>query len=149
MVAIVVYETWDDLVARWSDAQAVLVDVISQHFSSSESKAWDGYLVLLTPSLMPSSGDGERRRIQYDTTRVRKIVASGTEIKGLVDVARVLLPLLPLDDIQIGPDQSALAVLPNLLASKGIPADAAKALVAAFQQQEPLVETLHKRRSKP
>src|SRR6266849_7632510 len=50
VVQLVVYETWTDLDSNWTDAQAVLVEIISKYVVSTEPKAWDGYLVLLTPA---------------------------------------------------------------------------------------------------
>src|SRR5271155_1735484 len=57
IVAVVVYGTWRDLVENWGTEQAGLVELISRHLSSNDAKAWDGYLVLLTPSRV---GEGER-----------------------------------------------------------------------------------------
>src|SRR5438128_12448349 len=51
IVAVVVHETWQDLVSHWIDAQAALVNLISARIGQSEPKAWEGYLVLLTPSV--------------------------------------------------------------------------------------------------
>jgi hypothetical protein len=49
VAAILVFRTWSELVSRWTDAQGALVDLISNYIAAGESKAWDGYLVLLTP----------------------------------------------------------------------------------------------------
>ena len=51
VVGIAVFETCAELLQSWPDVQGSLVDVISQHISREESKAWDGYLVLLSPGL--------------------------------------------------------------------------------------------------
>jgi hypothetical protein len=91
IVAVIIYETWRDLESTWSEAQAAFVELISKQFTSNDAKAWDGYLVLLTPAAAEYS---DVTKIRYDTTRVRKLVATGDELKTLADVGRVLLPLL-------------------------------------------------------
>src|SRR2546426_1982003 len=81
IVAVVVYETWEDLDTRWPDAQGFLVDLISEHVSSADAKAWEGYLVLLTPAVIGMTSQPDADRIRYDTTRVRKFLATGEELK--------------------------------------------------------------------
>src|ERR1039458_7653169 len=87
IVAVVVHETWQDLLSHWIDAQAALVDLISARVGRSEPKSWEGYLVLLTPSVMEAGSESAAQAIRYDTSRVRKLVASGDEISHLVEEA--------------------------------------------------------------
>lgn len=143
IVAVVVYDTWSDLFTAWPNAQATLVEIISKHLSQSEAKAWDGYLVLLTPG-MPS-GDGRKAAdaIRNDTSRVRKLLATGEELRSLADVERAVLPLLPLAESELEEQRSVLEMLPPLLAQKGVPEDAVRVVVEAFAEQHPLVESLH------
>jgi len=147
IVALVVYETWDDLSSRWPDAQAFLVDVISKNVSSSEPKAWEGYLVLLTPSVLSGPAQREPDRIRYDTSRLRKFVATGAELKTVSDVHRTLLPLLPLDEVELGRQESTLEMLPDLLSKKALPRRAVAVVVNAFRDQLPILEKLHAYRS--
>jgi hypothetical protein len=150
IVAIVVYETWQDLLSNWIDAQAALVDLISARVGRSKPKAWEGYLVLLSPSVMESGSESAAQSIRYDTSRVRKLIASGDEISGLGDVERVLLPVLPIKS-GVAPDSEAsvLDVLPEILVKKGIPSEAARSLIRAFSNQESLMDSLHAFRKKP
>lgn len=145
IVAIVVYETWRDLLSRWPDAQAALVDLISQNVSSNDAKAWEGYLVLLTLGVGSHS---EVNTIRYDTSRVRKLVATGDDLRILADVERALLPLLPLGDVPLVAEQdSALEMLPQLLERRNIPEEAVRLIVLAFREQQPLLEQLHRYRT--
>ena len=145
IVAIVVYETWRDLLSRWPDAQAALVDLISQNVSSNDAKAWEGYLVLLTLGVGSHS---EVNTIRYDTSRVRKLVATGDDLRILADVERALLPLLPLGDVPLVAEQdSALEMLPQLLQRRNIPEEAVRLIVLAFREQQPLLEQLHRYRT--
>ncbi|MGH2403880.1 MAG: hypothetical protein ACRDGN_05370, partial [bacterium] len=118
IVAVVVYETWEDLVTRWPDAQGFLVDLISKHVSSADAKAWEGYLVLLTPAVIGMASRSDADRIRYDTTRVRKLLATGEELRTVSDVERVLLPLLPLDEVEVGRHESTVEMLPELLTTE-------------------------------
>lgn len=143
VVALVVYETWQELDAGWPAAQAELVELISAHMTRSDPKAWDGYLVLLTPG---PAVDGDRgpSDIRYDTSRVRKLVAAGDELQVVGDVERALLPLLPLDAVTVSAgERSALTMLPDILAKHGVEPQAVSVVVEAFSEQRSLVEALH------
>jgi hypothetical protein len=146
VVGIAIFETCKELLQTWPDVQAVLVDVISRHVGSQESKSWDGYLVLLTPGLAPSESVA-LEAVRYDTTRLRKLVATGDDLRLPTDVERVLRPLLPLraERTSLG-QESALDLLPRLLASQQIPEEVTRVLVEAFRQQSPLLEQLHQQR---
>jgi hypothetical protein len=149
VVQIVVYETWADLESNWTDAQAVLVELISKFLNSTEPKAWDGYLVLVTPSVLPESAQEQAVDIRNNTNRVRKLLATGDELKTTADVERLLLPLLPLSSETAAKEESggALDALPDFLTRKGISGEAVKALVTAFREHQPLMEYLHRYRS--
>lgn len=146
VVGIAIFETCKELLATWPDTQAVLVDVISRHVGSHESKSWDGYLVLLTPGLAPSEIENIEA-VRYNTTRLRKLVATGDDLNLPTDVERVLRPLLPLrlERPNLG-QESALDLLPRLLALRHIPEEVTRVLVDAFRQQSPLLEKLHHQR---
>jgi hypothetical protein len=146
VVGIAIFETCKELLQTWPDAQALLVDVISRHVGSQESKSWDGYLVLLTPGLAPSES-AALEAVRYDTTRLRKLVATGDDLKLPTDVERVLRPLLPLRPERASlVQQSALDLLPRLLAVQQIPEEVTRVVVDAFRQQSPLLEQLHQQR---
>jgi len=143
LVAVVVFETWRELEASWPEAQGAFVDLISNFVTASDAKAWDGYIVLLTPALMSPETKSQATDIRYDTSRVRKLVGSGDELKSLSDIDRVLLPLLPLDsESDVQERESVLNQLPNLLSGQGVPQGAVRAIVDAFVQQRALMERL-------
>ena len=98
LVAIVVFETWSDLLREWPEAQSSFVELISENISRDESKTWDCYLLLWTPDLFPRDKSEERQAIRYNTGRVRKLIASGAEMRELGDVSTALLPLLPITE---------------------------------------------------
>lgn len=144
IVATVVYETWSDISTRWLEAQAALVDLISTFFHRGDAKAWEGYLVLLTPSIVPDASRLEVEAIRRNTTHARKLVVTGDELASLDDVERALLPLLPLvtEGIETA-DRTALELLPDVLAFHGVPERATRTVLTAFAEQEPLAERLH------
>ncbi len=144
IVAVVVYDTWRELSESWPEAQAALVEVISQYVGQSEAKAWDGYLVLCAPGVLASEARFEPTEIRYNTSRVRKLVAAGDELRTLSDVERSLLPLLPLEaDVELKDQESALEVLPELLSQRGLPQQAVRVVIQAFLEQLPILESLH------
>lgn len=145
IVGLVAFETCEDLLKTWPDVQGMLVDVISRCIGSQESKSWDGYLVLLTPGLSISDVDAIEA-VRYNTTRLRKLIATGNDLKLPADVNRVLRPLLPLrsERLDLEPE-SALDILPNLLAPDQIPESVTRLLVNAYKRQEPMLEKLHEK----
>ena len=144
IVAVVVYESWSELSDTWPDDQERLVELISRHIRITDPKAWDGYLVLLTPGVIPSRNEElQATSIRYNTSRLRKLLATGEELQTLRQLKRLLMPLLPLDSDGAPVERkSPLATLPDLLARKGIPLLAAEAVVEAFTDQESLMEAL-------
>jgi hypothetical protein len=143
IVGLVVFETCGELLRAWTDLQGSLVGVISHHIGREESKAWDGYLVLLSPGIAPSE-ESALESIRYNTGRVRKLVATGEDLQSLTDVERVLRPLLPLtvERASVG-QETALDLLPKLLSAHNIPEETTKALIKAFREQSSLLETLN------
>jgi hypothetical protein len=146
VVGLAVFVTAADLLSSWADLQGELVEVISRHVSQMENKAWDGYLVLLTSAIAPSSY-ADIEGIRSDTTRLRKLVATGEDLSTASDVERLLRPLLPLRTAHgtIGPG-AALDLLPQLLAAHGIAESTTRVIVEAFIEQEPLMDALHRLR---
>jgi len=146
VVGIAVFTTISDLLSSWADLQGALVDAISRHVGQVEGKSWDGYLVLLTTSISPSS-DVEIEDLRYNTTRLRKLVATGEDISSAQDVERLLRSLLPLrsehGSIGVG---SILDLLPGLLAEQEINKKTTEILVKSFIEHGPLMEELHRHR---
>ena len=144
VVTVVVYDTWADLVASWAPAQASIVDAVSKEYTRLDRKAWDGYLVLLTPALTEAA-ETTAQQIRYDTSRVRKLVATGDDLRSLSDVSRALAPLLPLAlDAAETDEKSLLEELPVRLEEAGIARELAEVTVDAFRNHRPIVEELHR-----
>ena len=115
-----------------------------------EPKAWEGYLVLLTGGAVLDVDRQELVDLRYNTSRVRKLVATGYDMETLDDVRSALLPLLPVD-VQRPPGAGAglLDRLPQLLSEDGIDARATSAAIRAFLLNESIMERLHEMRSSP
>lgn len=145
VVLLVVYETWNSLLDGWSEDQARLVELMSAHMTRSDPKSWEGYLVLFCPATPPADEHEALQEIRYDITRVRKLIAAGDELGELVDVERTILPLLPVSPpSELEPESSALDLLPDLLEEEGIERTDSEALIAAFREQRPLLDAIHK-----
>lgn len=148
IVAVCVFETWSALVGGWIECQTRLGELITEHLGRGEPKAWEGYLVLLTPSVLPSDQVDIATKIRYDTTRLRKLIAVGEQLRTVDDVGHSLLSLMPLD-LEMGLEEydSILQTLPELLSKEGIDQGAAETVVRAFTRQESPIEQLHKYRT--
>jgi len=143
VVLVVAYETWSSLSEGWRGAQAALVKLLTEKLSRGNPKAWEGYLVLLTPS--PSGDERAEDEIRYDTSRVRKIVGTGESIRFIDDLLDVLMPLLPLSASEVeglDGDGSVVDRLPEMLVARGIARHVAVAVLNAFRTDEPLMECI-------
>lgn len=77
------------------------------------------------------------------------MVATGDDLRVAADVERVLRALLPLGAERASiKEQSALDLLPKLLAAHGISEETTRLLLDAFREQAPLMERLHQGREK-
>lgn len=143
VVLVVAYETWSSLSDGWREAQAILVKLLTDKLNRGNPKAWEGYLVLLTPS--PSGAERAEDEIRYDTSRVRKLVGTGESIRFIDDLIDVLMPLLPLRSAEVEVLEgsgSVLERLPAMLAARGVARSVADAVVNAFTTDEPLIESI-------
>jgi hypothetical protein len=147
VVGLAVFSTFSDLLRSWTGLQGSLVEAISARVGRSESKAWDGYLVLLTLGTPPSDRS-EVEGVRYDTSRLRKIVATGDDLADGMDVERFLRALLPLrPQVSEVSGESVLDLLPDLLAANNIDRETTNVIVRAFLDQKPLMEELHRKRA--
>ena len=144
LAAVVVYDTWQELLERWPDAQAAVVDIVSARLGKSEPKSWDVYLVLLTAAFADTLAARELNAIRYDTTRVRKLISTGEELTTLDDVKRTILPLLPVSPVSLEPPRDILEQLVDALADRGIDRDDVSRVVAAFSKNEALMPALNR-----
>ena len=143
IVCIAIYETWTHLCFAWTDDQANLVDLISEYFTRVDAKASEGYLILLTPSVIPEADRPAANGIRNDVRRVRKLLADGLELKTAGGVRRTLFPVLPLDERGMIEDQDILEALPSLLAKYDVSKDVTNAAIMAFRGRHPIMERIH------
>lgn len=144
VVSVVAFETWPQLVESWAEAQADLVGLLSRRLARSAPKAWDGYLVLFCAG--EPIDRHEMVEIERDTTRVRKIVATGSMLRTSADVARTLDLLLPLGLPALSEAaHDVLEGLPELLKEFADPASV-RVVVDAFRAIEPPLDRLHSHR---
>jgi hypothetical protein len=144
IVSVIVYETWSALSSDWLEAEGRLVELISRSFRRDEAKSWDGYLVLLTPSVLPSSSYAEFLAIRGNTRFARKLVATADDLRGIEDVRRVLLPVLSLQGpLVLDAQQDPLEILREVLDVRGIPKAATDAVIDAFLNQRAIFESIH------
>jgi hypothetical protein len=145
IVAVHVYDTWHELTEDWAVAQSLLVDIISANVTRREPKAWEGYLVLLTGADLLEEDHQALADLRSNTSRLRKLVATGQDVQTLDDVHNALLPLLPLKvDNPEYSEAGLLARLPVLLEEDGIDRRSTEAAIDAFLRNESIMERLHR-----
>ncbi len=142
VVGIATFPTWQKLEAGWPSSQGFLVELMSSRLARSEPKSWEGYLVLMTTDdVMEDQLSVDR--IRRDTSRLRKIVATGSELQTLAGVEDVLLPVLPLDIGGLtGKEEPILGRLPRLLAEHGVDENLGREVVEAFEQNRSPLEAV-------
>ncbi|MCC5954404.1 MAG: hypothetical protein JJU45_20140 [Acidimicrobiia bacterium] len=146
IVGVAQFRSWRALRDGWIDAQSVLVDLLSERLDRRDPKAWEGYLVLLT--LDRASIASEVDEIRRDTSRLRKIVATGEDMTSVAQVEDALLPVLPLSGGVLRHDAgSILDRLPGLLARKGIDKGLTLRVLEAFENDRPLMAAVDEWRS--
>ena len=138
-VGFVYYPTSVELEVNWLNAQGLLVEKMSEHIRRSDPKAWDGYLTLFTLDEFPNAD--AVARIENDTSRLRKLVATGRELKTIASVERSLLPVLPFNAAANGGDPVGLLDrIPAMLEDLGIERPLADAAIESFQQNRSPLE---------
>lgn len=147
VVGVVYFETWRALEVGWIEAQGALVELMSSHLTKSDPKSWEGYLLLFTSDEAPDALAIDR--VRRDTTRLRKLVTTGSELQSIVGVSDAMLPVLPLElDSRTSEAGRILDRLPHLLAPSGIDLELVRRVVAAFDEnRSPMEEIWNWRRS--
>lgn len=143
IVCLVVFATWAELAAAWADIQADFVQLLSKYLVRADAKTWDAYLVLLTPAMALDQWR-EGQEIRQDTTRVRKLVGTGEDLRSLNDVETLLSPLLPIAFARVIGDktQTVWSLVYQSLEKKGVGRGAIEALVKAYEEQRNAMEAL-------
>ncbi|MHC2068138.1 hypothetical protein ACYFX5_11735 [Bremerella sp. T1] len=144
VVAVVYFESWEDLKATWIEVQTSFVELISENFTRSDRKSWEAYLVLMSTDLVPSRDSTRAHDIRYNTSRVRKLLATGDQLRELRDVEACLLPLLPIRT-QEGSIRSSnvLQQLPGLISGPELSRQQIQAIVDAYEQQASMLEAVY------
>jgi hypothetical protein len=146
VVGIAYFATWQGLDAGWIEAQGALVELMSDRLTRSDPKAWEGYLLLFTSDLAPDALAVDR--VRRDTTRLRKLVTTGSELKSIAGVGDALLPVLPLElDGGTSDAERILDRLPQLLEPSGIDPGLARRVVIAYEANRSPMEEIWNWRS--
>ena len=133
IVGLVFFPTAGELAHGWRAAQAAMVQRVSETILRNDPKSWDGYLVLLTnDETMPTEAVAE---VRNDTSRLRKLVSTGRDLRSVTDVKDALLPILPFDTISSAtPSVTATGRLVEMLADQGVEGPLAEAALDAFRK---------------
>lgn len=141
VVGLVYFDTWRALEDNWVGAQGALVELMSSGLTRSDPKSWEGYLLLFTPDEPTDALALDR--IRRDTTRLRKLVTTGSELRSITEVSSALLPVLPLT-LSDRPLEGGriLDRLPELLATSGTSPELTRLVVEAFEENRSPMEEI-------
>jgi len=149
-VGVRIFPTLGELVAEWQDGQSAVTDLIGSNVVDIQYKAWDGYLLLITPAPASNEWGAELNEIRANTRRLRKLIVTGddfdiseTEVQMLVRLREKLAPLIPVQLDSIGEATDPLADLPDRLAREGINRQHVLTILEARSAGEPMVSALH------
>ena len=135
IVGLIYHNTWSELEANWLTAQSAMVERMSERIRRSDPKSWDGYLVLFTTD-DPTSTE-RLSKIKNNTNRLRKLVATRSELTALAAVKGTLLPVLPFDVANVDVSSARLTDrIPDMLEAQGIDRSLATAALQSFQQNQ-------------
>ena len=143
IVCLVVFPSWTELRSRWTNVQADFVELLSKYLLRADAKTWDAYLVLLTPATASEQWQ-EAQEIRQDTTRVRKLVGTGDDLRSLGDVATLVSSLLPIGTAEAVTDKTETiwSLVYQSLEKKGVHRDTIQSLVKSYEEQRNIMEAL-------
>jgi hypothetical protein len=143
IVCLVVFPSWTELRSRWTNVQADFVELLSKYLLRADAKTWDAYLVLLTPATAREQWQ-EAQEIRQDTTRVRKLVGTGEDLRSLGDVATLVSSLLPIGTAETVTDKSETiwSLVYQSLEKKGVHRNTIQRLVKSYEEQRNIMEAL-------
>ncbi len=150
IIGVAAFESVHDLMDGWLDAQDALTRIISGVIPSTNSKAWDGYLVAMTDRVPRTSEAVALAAIRSNTRRLRKLVITGDDLgQGIIalrnGVRRSLAPLLPLALPPTDAAADSIAGLPDRISVPGLTPDDIRSVVNAFEAGLPPLQALHSR----
>lgn len=150
VVGVSAFETVQDLIASWLDAQDDLSRIMSAVIPSMNSKAWDGYLIAVTGQVPRSTEAADLAAIRSNTRRARKLVITGDDVghgsAGIRNgIRRGLAPLLPLELPEETSGADPIAGLPSRISVPGMTAADVAAVIAAYEDGLPPLQALHQR----
>jgi len=145
IVSVGAFDSISELIERWPEAQSRLVNLMSERLNRLDPKSWDGYLVLAASGVPTDRDQRAMADIEYDTSRVRKIVFADRpdNVSGLISDLR---PLLPLDVHNTNSSQPASEWFQQLeeeLVEQGLSREPVSAVLEAYQANRPLLEAIY------
>ena len=155
VVGLAIYNTVDELLDSWLDAQDHMARVIGRSESDLGAKAWDGYLVLATSQRSSRHQSVPLGRIRANTKRLRKLLIVGEDLEPTYNdlefesaVARCLAPLAPLDLGTRPTASDPLEGLSSRIDVPGLDPSEIAEVVAAYRESRPLIQVIHERSSR-
>jgi hypothetical protein len=144
------FESFEALAETWMTAQDAMIQLVSSNVLGTDSKAWDGYLILTTGGSVPTHLLGELNAIRFDTRRLRKLVVTADDLQvestpdaALKSIRRALAPVIEVSVERSNDSQDPLETLPQRLEteSKQLLRDL-QTSISAYKRGIPAIENL-------
>jgi hypothetical protein len=150
VIGVVACNTVEELIEVWLAAQDDVTSIMSGVIPSTNSKAWDGYLVAATEQVPRDEQVAEVAAIRANTRRLRKLVMTGDDIgrdaiRFRNGIRRCLAPLLPLEIQQQGPAADPISGLPSRVSVPGMTSQDVLVVIEAYETGVPPLQALHER----
>lgn len=149
-VAVSLFSDVDALIRDWQSAQEELTSLLQRYPAHIGAKAWDGYLVLVTPDRLSSLTVAEITAIRSNTKRLRKLVLcdedtidSDRKSDLIARIARGLSPVLPLTLPTKRHYVNPLGSLADRLKVAGLTSGQIASVVDAYNSGMPIMSALH------
>jgi len=132
----IVFETPQELLGSWQDAQA---QAIHRTQALNPEKSWELYLLLGTELEPSEEEEAALDAVRRDTSYARKVLVLGLDAVT-TNIDSYLAPLIPLEVQSAVEERDALSELEKLVNTAG--SESERAVLAAYMENRPLFDQL-------
>lgn len=153
IIAFWPYESVSALVGGWGEAQESLSQLVSSALPSTDSKAWETYLVLCVPEAVAPYFQSQVNLIRADMQRSRKLIVAIdgpqdgiSSIPRSIRLRRAVAPLVGLQVENMGRARDPLVGLTGKLDLSDSSRESLEVAIRSYTLGRPIVETMHNER---
>jgi hypothetical protein len=151
IVGVWSFDTFDELSSSWLEAQDAVIRLVSSNVISTDSKSWDGYVVLCTPDSPGRERAALVSHIRGDTRRIRKLVLAGDDLEGVTNdllpavVRNAIAPVLNLHLAAASGGTDPLASLSERVGGDEKTRALIELAISAYENESPTLPEIYER----